>query len=121
MSGDTVLVTAGPTCEDIDPVRYLTNRSSGKMGYQLAQAAQQRGARTLLVSGPTNLDPPSGVEFIAVRSTEQMREQVLKHLAEASIIIKTAAVSDFRPKASVGQKIKKTGSRWFWSLPTLTS
>jgi phosphopantothenoylcysteine decarboxylase/phosphopantothenate--cysteine ligase len=107
--GETVLVTAGPTCEDIDPVRYLTNRSSGKMGYQLAQAAQQRGARTLLVSGPTNLDPPTGVEFIAVRSTEQMREHVLKHLAEASIIIKTAAVSDFRPKASAGQKIKKDG------------
>ena len=107
--GDTVLVTAGPTCEDIDPVRFLTNRSSGKMGYQLAQAAQRRGARTLLISGPTNLDPPSGVEFIAVRSTEQMREQVLKHLPETSIVIKAAAVSDFRPKATAGQKIKKDG------------
>ena len=107
--GDTVLVTAGPTCEDIDPVRYLTNRSSGKMGYQLAQEAQRRGARTLLISGPTKLDPPSGVEFIAVRSTEEMREEVLKHLAEASIVIKAAAVSDFRPKAIAGQKIKKDG------------
>lgn len=107
--GDTVLVTAGPTCEDIDPVRYLTNRSSGKMGYQLAQAACKRGARTLLISGPTKLDPPSGVEFIAVRSTQQMREQVLKHLAEASIVIKAAAVSDFRPKTLAGQKIKKDG------------
>lgn len=105
--GDTVLVTAGPTCEDIDPVRYLTNRSSGKMGYQLAQAAHRRGARTLLISGPTKLDPPSGVEFIAVRSTEQMREQVLMHLPEASIVIKAAAVSDFRPKTLAGQKIKK--------------
>ena len=107
--GDTVLVTAGPTCEDIDPVRYLTNRSSGKMGYQLAQAAQRRGARTLLISGPTKLDPPSGVELIAVRSTEEMRVQVLKHLPETSIVIKAAAVSDFRPKAIVGQKIKKDG------------
>jgi len=107
--GDTVLVTAGPTCEDIDPVRYLTNRSSGKMGYQLAQAAQRRGARTLLISGPTKLDPPSGVELIAVRSTEEMRVQVLKHLPETSIVIKAAAVSDFRPKAIVRQKIKKDG------------
>lgn len=107
--GDTVLVTAGPTCEDIDPVRYLTNRSSGKMGYQLAQAVHRRGARTLLISGPTKLDPPSGVEFIAVRSTAQMREQVLKHLPEASIVIKAAAVSDFRPKTLADRKIKKGG------------
>ena len=105
--GDTVLVTAGPTCEDIDPVRYLTNRSSGKMGYQLAQAARRRGARTILISGPTKLDPPGGVELIAVRSTEEMRVQVLKHLPETSIVIKAAAVSDFRPKAIAGQKIKK--------------
>ena len=104
---DTVLVTAGPTCEDIDPVRYLTNRSSGKMGYQLAQAARRRGARTILISGPTKLDPPGGVELIAVRSTEEMRVQVLKHLPETSIVIKAAAVSDFRPKAIAGQKIKK--------------
>ena len=106
---DTVLVTAGPTCEDIDPVRFLTNRSSGKMGYQLAQAARSRGARTLLISGPTRLDPPSGVEFISVRSTDQMREQVLGHLKEASIVIKAAAVSDFKPKAASLQKIKKDG------------
>ena len=105
--GDTVLVTAGPTCEDIDPVRYLTNRSSGKMGYQLAQAARRRGARTILISGPTKLDPPGGVELIAVRSTEEMRVQVLKHLPETNIVIKAAAVSDFRPKAIAGQKIKK--------------
>jgi len=106
---DTVLVTAGPTCEDIDPVRFLTNRSSGKMGYQLAQAARSRGARTLLISGPTRLDPPAGVEFISVRSTDQMREQVLTHLKEASIVIKAAAVSDFKPKAASLQKIKKDG------------
>jgi len=109
LRGDTVLVTAGPTCEDIDPVRFLTNRSSGKMGYQLAQAAQQRGARTLLISGPTKLDPPGGVEFIAVRSTEEMRKQVMDHLSESSIVIKAAAVSDFRPKAAASQKIKKNG------------
>ena len=107
--GDTVLVTAGPTCEDIDPVRFLTNRSSGKMGYHLAEAAQRRGAHTLLISGPTNLEPPSGVEFIAVRSTEQMREQVLRHLPETSIVIKAAAVADFRPNTASGQKIKKDG------------
>jgi phosphopantothenoylcysteine decarboxylase/phosphopantothenate--cysteine ligase len=109
LEGDTVLVTAGPTCEDIDPVRFLTNRSSGKMGYQLAEAAQRRGAHTLLISGPTKLDPPSGVEFIAVRSAEQMREQVLRHLPETSIVIKAAAVSDFRPNTTSGQKIKKDG------------
>ncbi len=105
--GETVLVTAGPTCEDIDPVRFLTNRSSGKMGYQLARAAQARGARTILVSGPTHLDPPTNVEFVSVRSTEQMRDQVLHHFPEASIVIKAAAVSDFRPKTSARQKIKK--------------
>ena len=113
---DTVLVTAGPTCEDIDPVRFLTNRSSGKMGYQLAQAARSRGARTLLISGPTRLDPPSGVEFISVRSTDQMREQVLIHLKEASIVIKAAAVSDFKPKAASLQKIKKDGQPLFLEL-----
>jgi len=107
--GDMVLVTAGPTCEDIDPVRFLTNRSSGKMGYQLAEAAQRRGARTLLISGPTKLDPPSGVELIAVRSAEQMREQVLRHLPVTSIVIKAAAVSDFRPNTTSEQKIKKDG------------
>lgn len=107
--GETVLVTAGPTCEDIDPVRFLTNRSSGKMGYQLARAAQARGARTILVSGPTHLEPPAGVEFIAVRSTEQMRDQVLHLFTEASIVIKAAAVADFRPKTLARQKIKKNG------------
>src|SRR5262245_22521258 len=107
--GDTILVTAGPTCEDIDPVRFLTNRSSGKMGYQIARAACLRGARTILVSGPTKLDPPGGVEFIAVRSTEQMREKVLEHLTEATIVIKAAAVSDFKPRAMAGEKIKKDG------------
>lgn len=108
-SGETVLVTAGPTCEDIDPVRFLTNRSSGRMGYQLARAARLRGARTILVSGPTHLEAPPGVEFVAVRSADQMREKVLEHLASATILIKAAAVADFKPRLAAGQKIKKDG------------
>ena len=76
LAGETVLVTAGPTCEEIDPVRYITNRSSGKMGYEIARAAQLRGAKTILVSGPTHLHPPENVEWIAVRSAEQMHEAV---------------------------------------------
>ncbi len=106
--GETVLVTAGPTCEDLDPVRYFTNRSSGKMGYELARAACQRGARTLLVSGPTRLDPPRGVEFVAVRSAEEMRQAVLAGSDKATVVIQAAAVADFRPKARVPTKLKKT-------------
>ncbi|MCY3758302.1 MAG: bifunctional phosphopantothenoylcysteine decarboxylase/phosphopantothenate--cysteine ligase CoaBC, partial [Acidobacteria bacterium] len=95
LAGETVLVTAGPTCEDIDPVRYLSNRSSGKMGYEIASAAQARGATTILVSGPTHLQPPAGVRCIRVRSAEEMRSQVLRHFSEATIVIKAAAVADF--------------------------
>ena len=109
LAGETVLVTAGPTREKIDPVRYLTNRSSGRMGYALAEAALRRGARVLLVSGPTNLDPPGAAEVTRVESAEQMREAVLKLLPDASIVIKTAAVSDYRPKAAAPQKIRRTG------------
>src|SRR6202049_2044243 len=76
---ETIVVTAGPTCEDVDPVRYLTNRSSGKMGYALAQAAIRRGAPVILISGPTRLDPPQGVEFVSVRSAEQLQTEVGKH------------------------------------------
>src|SRR5216683_6553596 len=76
LENETIVVTAGPTCEDLDPVRYLTNRSSGKMGYALAEAAARRGARVVLISGPTRLDPPQGVEFVSVRSTEQMQAAV---------------------------------------------
>jgi phosphopantothenoylcysteine decarboxylase / phosphopantothenate---cysteine ligase len=110
LSGETVLITAGPTREKIDPVRYLTNRSSGRMGYALAEAALRRGARVLLVSGPTSLTPPGAAEVTRVESTEEMRDAVLKLLLEASIVIKTAAVSDYRPKAAAGQKIKRKGS-----------
>lgn len=107
LKGETVVVTAGPTCEDIDPVRYITNRSSGKMGYQLAVASQLRGARTILVSGPSRLDPPPNVEFVSVRSADEMREKVLSYWPECSILIKAAAVADFKPREFASQKIKK--------------
>ncbi|MGA9981736.1 MAG: bifunctional phosphopantothenoylcysteine decarboxylase/phosphopantothenate--cysteine ligase CoaBC [Candidatus Sulfotelmatobacter sp.] len=109
LSGETVLVTAGPTREKIDPVRYLTNRSSGRMGYALAEAALRRGARVLLVSGPTALTPPGAAELTRVESAEEMRHAVLDLLPHATIVIKTAAVSDYRPKVTAGQKIKRKG------------
>jgi phosphopantothenoylcysteine decarboxylase/phosphopantothenate--cysteine ligase len=109
LSGETVLITAGPTREKIDPVRYLTNRSSGRMGYALAEAALRRGARVLLVSGPTSLTAPGAAELTRVESTEEMRDTVLKLLPLATVVIKTAAVSDYRPKAEAGQKIKRKG------------
>jgi phosphopantothenoylcysteine decarboxylase / phosphopantothenate---cysteine ligase len=106
-AGQTVLVTAGPTCEDIDPVRFLTNRSSGKMGYALAEAAQRRGARVILVSGPTDLKIPEGVDWVPVRSTEQMHRSVLERVREANVAIMAAAVSDYRPAAAQDKKIKR--------------
>jgi phosphopantothenoylcysteine decarboxylase/phosphopantothenate--cysteine ligase len=109
LSGETVLITAGPTREKIDPVRYLTNRSSGRMGYALAEAALRRGARVLLVSGPSSLTPPGAAEVSKVESAEEMRQAVLKLLPESTIVIKTAAVSDYRPKSAASQKIKRTG------------
>src|SRR6478735_8124579 len=109
LAGETVLITAGPTREKIDPVRYLTNRSSGRMGYALAEAALRRGARVLLVSGPTALTPPASAELTRVESTEQMRDAVLNLLPQASIVIKTAAVCDYRPKSTAGQKLKRKG------------
>ena len=109
LSGETVLITAGPTREKIDPVRYLTNRSSGRMGYALAEATLRRGARVLLVSGPTSLMPPGAAEVTRVESAEEMRDAVLKLLPQASIVIKTAAVADYRPKAIAEQKLKRKG------------
>jgi phosphopantothenoylcysteine decarboxylase / phosphopantothenate---cysteine ligase len=109
LAGETVLITAGPTREKIDPVRYLTNRSSGRMGYALAEAALRRGARVLLVTGPTALKPPGAAEVISIESGDQMREAVLRLLPEASIVIKTAAVADYRPKSAASQKIKRSG------------
>lgn len=109
LKGKVVLVTAGPTREQIDPVRFLSNRSSGKMGYAVAEAAQRRGARTLLVSGPTALQPPAGVEYIPVTTVAEMRAAVLERLPEASIMVKAAAAADYRPRKRAGQKIRKTG------------
>jgi len=111
LENETVIVTAGPTCEDVDPVRYLTNRSSGKMGYALAEAAVRRGARVILISGPTRLDSPQGVEFVSVRSTEQMRSAVLEHLPRATAVIMAAAVADYRPVAPETQKMKRGSGR----------
>jgi len=118
LAGETLLVTAGPTREKIDPVRFLTNRSSGRMGYALSEAALRRGARVLLVSGPTSLTPPGAAEVTPVDSTEEMRDAVLKLLPHATIIIKTAAVSDYRPKTAADQKMKRKGSMTLELEPT---
>jgi phosphopantothenoylcysteine decarboxylase/phosphopantothenate--cysteine ligase len=109
LASETVLITAGPTREKIDPARYLTNRSSGRMGYGMAEAALRRGARVLLVSGPTALTPPGAAELTRVESAEQMRDAVLNLLPQATIVIKTAAVSDYRAKSASPQKIKRKG------------
>ena len=111
LDSETVLITAGPTQEPLDPVRYLSNRSSGKMGYALAEAAAARGARVILVSGPVSLPPPSGVELIPVRTAVEMRKAVLEHLEQATIIIKAAAVADYHRANPPQQKVKKTAAR----------
>ena len=111
LAGQTALITAGPTREDLDPVRFLTNRSSGKMGYALAEAAVRRGARTILVSGPVELDAPAGVDWVPVRSTEEMRSAVMARAPEATILIMAAAVADYRPAAVHANKIKRTEGR----------
>jgi phosphopantothenoylcysteine decarboxylase/phosphopantothenate--cysteine ligase len=105
--GEKVLVTAGPTRENVDPVRYLTNRASGKMGYAVAEAAARRGARVILVSGPTSLEMPLGVERIDVQSAEEMHRAVLQKVPDCSIAIFAAAVADYRPTEASGQKIKR--------------
>jgi phosphopantothenoylcysteine decarboxylase/phosphopantothenate--cysteine ligase len=109
LAGETMLITAGPTREKIDPVRYITNRSSGRMGYALAEAALRRGARVLLVTGPTSLTPPGAAEVSRVDSADEMRQAVLKLLPQSTIVVKTAAVSDYRPRNSEPQKIKRSG------------
>src|SRR5882672_5026856 len=118
LAGETVMITAGPTREKIDPARYLTNRSSGRMGYAMAEAALRRGARALLVSGPTSLTPPGAAEVTLVESAEQMREAVLNLLPQATIVIKTAAVSDYRAKSVSGQKLKRKGPMTIELEPT---
>jgi len=107
LAPETVLVTAGPTCEDIDPVRFLTNRSSGKMGYAVAGGAARRGAKVVLVSGPTALESPQGTERIDVRSTEEMQRAVQAHFSSCTIAVFAAAVSDYRPVETSGRKIKR--------------
>jgi len=109
LSGRTVLITAGPTREEIDPVRYISNHSSGKMGYALARAARRRGAQVLLISGPTSLEAPDGVLVVNVTSAVEMQREVMARAAESDVIIKAAAVADYRPLARSGTKIKKTG------------
>ncbi len=109
LAGETVLLTAGPTREAIDPVRYISNRSSGKMGYALAEAARERGARVVLVSGPVQLTPPAGVEVVRVTTAAEMREAVMKRLEAATIVVKSAAVADYRVAQAADQKLKKTG------------
>ena len=109
LTGETVLVTAGGTREAIDPVRFLGNRSSGKMGYAIAEAAARRGAKVILVTGKTSLRPPVNCEVLQITTSEQMRHAVLERLPEATMVIKAAAVSDFRPIITADQKIKRSG------------
>ena len=108
LEGETILVSAGPTCEDLDPVRFISNRSSGKMGYAVAEAAAKRGAKVILVSGPVNLETPAGVERIDVRTAQEMHRAILERLPGASIAILAAAVADYRPVERATEKIKKS-------------
>ena len=117
-AAETVLITAGPTYEAIDPVRFIGNRSSGKMGYAIAEAALRRGARVILVSGPTALQPPSAAEVIAVESAQQMRDAVLQQFDAATTVIMTAAVADYRPAQIAEQKIKRENAMQLQLEPT---
>ena len=110
MSNKSILITAGPTQEPIDPVRYLTNRSSGKMGYALAEAAVEAGAQVTLVSGPVNIEPPASCNLVSVKTAEEMHEAVMHHIKKKDIYIGTAAVADYSPTKVEGSKIKKDRS-----------
>jgi len=114
--GQRVLVTAGPTREELDPVRYISNYSSGKMGYAIARAAQQRGADVVLISGPTMLSPPAGVEFVSVVSAQQMYAEVFRALPSTTVVIKSAAVADYRPLSSSRHKLKKKDTEMILQL-----
>ena len=107
LTGKRILVTAGPTVESIDPVRFITNHSSGKMGYAIARTAHRRGAKVVLVSGPVSIDCPVGVELVKVQSAREMFDAVKKNFDDADIIIKAAAVADYRPKNISDEKLKK--------------
>ncbi|MGH9596433.1 MAG: phosphopantothenoylcysteine decarboxylase, partial [Edaphobacter sp.] len=110
-SGETVLVTAGGTREAIDPVRFIGNRSSGRMGYAVAEAARRRGARVILISAPASLAVPDGVEMVRVVTAEEMRDATMKRLNEATIVVMAAAVSDYRVRSVAAQKIKRESAR----------
>ncbi len=118
LAGEILLVTAGGTREALDPVRFLGNRSSGKMGYALAEAAQSRGAKVILVSGPTALHPPAHCELVKVTTAEQMRQAVLERMNEATLIVKAAAVADYRPVTVSPQKLKRSGPITLELAPT---
>ena len=111
LAGECVLVTAGPTREEIDPIRFISNHSSGKMGYAVARAARRRGARVILVTGPTCLPEPWGVEVQQVTSASEMRDAVIGRLEESTIVIKAAAVADYRPKLRAERKVKKEAAQ----------
>jgi phosphopantothenoylcysteine decarboxylase/phosphopantothenate--cysteine ligase len=118
--GQCVLISAGPTQEAIDPVRFISNRSSGKMGYAVAEAARDRGAEIVLVSGPTALDPPRGITLVRVTTADEMANALRDHFSWATVVIMAAAVADYRPKEPASQKIKKR-TRTEWSLELETS
>ena len=118
LAGEVVLITAGGTREALDPVRFLGNRSSGKMGYALAEAAQSRGARVILVSAPSALYPPAHCELVKVTTADEMRAAVLSRMPEATLVIKSAAVADYRPSNVADQKLKRTGPMTIELLPT---
>lgn len=110
LSGKKILITAGPTQEPIDPVRFITNRSSGKMGYSLVEAALESGANVTLISGPVNIDPPSNCNFVSIKTAEEMYDAVMHHISGMDVYIGTAAVSDYSPAKASDSKIKKDGS-----------
>lgn len=118
LAGETVLVTAGGTREALDPVRFIGNRSSGKMGYALAEAAQVRGAKVILVSGPTALHPPARCELVKITTADEMRKAVLDRMQQSTLVIKAAAVADYRPVAVADQKLKRTGPMTIELMPT---
>jgi phosphopantothenoylcysteine decarboxylase/phosphopantothenate--cysteine ligase len=118
LAGEVVLITAGGTREALDPVRFLGNRSSGKMGYALAEAAQSRGAKVILISAPSALYPPAHCELVKVTTADEMRGAVLSRMPEATLVIKSAAVADYRPSVVAGQKLKRTGPLTVELLPT---
>ncbi len=112
LAGKKILVTAGPTREALDPVRYFSNYSSGKMGYAIAKEARKRGAYVTLVSGPTALDAPAGVEVVEIQSAEEMYHAVTNRFSDVDIVVKSAAVADYQPEEVLSQKRKKQGNEW---------